>query len=503
MRYISTKAYQGFKFSCGWSLSKQHTRVQKDWYLGNDQRKAECLETFIKNEWKKCKAKGNPIWTPESLEAIQVEKTSLYGSSAVKLPQPSQPSATDTEHNKLTFYQALDAFITDAIPTFSCNKLHKEHLRQRVGWLKRCCEDFPIDGLDHSQLSKMTAYWKSRPLNQHSKDPLSIATVDIAISTLKRVCGWLYDSEKWDGFRGWQKLLSLSAYKPELTDDEILEQSKAVVGKVNSQRFTVEELRILYQSASSLTRKYMLFALNCGMTQLEISGLMRGEVYLDHDPPIIAKARRKTTTIIKPIASKWLLWDETIEVCRNLLEGKIEDIEHNGVAVIHTKAGKDHAVYIPKNLKPRIKDAIKQNTIGQYCQLPENNWLFGRELVYVTEDNFRVDLVRNNWYRLLEKLDGKVRPLGFKFLRKTGADIIREIADESVAKLYLSHTPTSTATRHYIGLPYDQLFEALKKMRQRLNLMFLPLTVQTAPRTPLEQMFSQDEGKGKSETPPN
>lgn len=459
LRYKNTESYQGYTVSCGYTLSAKGQKRQKDWYLGNDQSKAMQLYLVIQGEWKNCQGKGNPIWTAESIEKVQEFKQSLYGSNSVKLPTPP----VILEPAKITFYQLIDEYIAHVIPTVIGSDIWRKDLSKRVNYLKRCSPDFPIEALNHQKITEMVSFWKNRPSNIHDKDlknkdkPISVNYVGTMIKSLLRFLTWLDESEKWQSFKGWQKILRLQGYKPKLTDTEILAQSKNAVNVLFNDRFSIEELQFLYQSACPQTKKYMLLALNCGFTQGEISSLMEGEIYLNQDPPIIARARIKTTKINKPIVSKWILWNETVDAIKDLLSTDSPDLEIKDSILQGHRTGK----------------AVNWNEIGETM---ETNWLFGKPLIYFNENHTRIDLIRNNWFRLFDKLPkGKVRQLGFKYLRKTGSDMIKEIADENTAQMYLSHTPSSVGGKHYYNPDYPKLFLALIEMRKQLEPMFQPL----------------------------
>ena len=50
--------------------------------------------------------------------------------------------------------------------------------------------------------------------------------------------------------------------------------------------------------------------------------------------------------------------------------------------------------------------------------------------------------------------------------------MIKQIADESTAQLYLCHSPKSLAGKSYIAKDFDKLYNALKIMRLQLQPMF-------------------------------
>ena len=121
-----------------------------------------------------------------------------------------------------------------------------------------------------------------------------------------------------------------------------------------------------------------------------------------------------------------------------------------------------------------LKENLKKREWGKTLNLPRSNYVFGKPLVYFNKSKNKIDLVYAAWENLLNNKDvkNKVQPLSFKYLRKTGADLIKEIAGSEIAQLYLSHSKTTIADKHYINPDFPKLFDALQKMRKRLSLMF-------------------------------
>ena len=60
-------------------------------------------------------------------------------------------------------------------------------------------------------------------------------------------------------------------------------------------------------------------------------------------------------------------------------------------------------------------------------------------------------------------------PLGFKFLRKTGADRIKKLGGLEVSEMYLSHAETNGMNRHYANRNWPQMHECLNLLREQLR----------------------------------
>ena len=95
------------------------------------------------------------------------------------------------------------------------------------------------------------------------------------------------------------------------------------------------------------------------------------------------------------------------------------------------------------------------------------------------------DSVGQSWARLLKAdgVEGVVRPLSFKYLRKTGSDLVRKTgktgsdlvrkaAGLEVSQAYLAHTGKSVAERHYNNADFDQVTAALRAVRAQIEGVF-------------------------------
>jgi integrase len=73
------------------------------------------------------------------------------------------------------------------------------------------------------------------------------------------------------------------------------------------------------------------------------------------------------------------------------------------------------------------------------------------------------------WRKLIKKAG--VTHLGFRHLRKTGADMIRRIGGLEVSEAYLAHSE-KTLARVYSNRDFDKLADALGTMEAELAAVF-------------------------------
>jgi integrase len=155
-----------------------------------------------------------------------------------------------------------------------------------------------------------------------------------------------------------------------------------------------EITRLLSESRDTI-RLMILLALNCGMTQIDISDLSHIEV--DWDRGRLTRKRSKTGVHVNVPLVEYPLWSETFTLLKRLRSS-------DPVRVLVTKSGKP--------------------------------WVNRRET--------NIDSVRIEF----EKLEPA---LSFKFLRKTAATMLGRHGEyRAYAQFFLGHAPTSVADSHYV-----------------------------------------------------
>jgi len=200
--------------------------------------------------------------------------------------------------------------------------------------------------------------------------------------------------------------------------ERIFPLARKVSSSVKIATFTIEQLTQMYSAADKRIRLWMLLSLNCGFANMEVATLKQSEV--DLQCGYIERVRGKTG-----VSGKWKLWSETIEALKPYCKGKDDTL------VLTSEAG--------------------------------------TPLVYYSEHYKRVDTLGQCWVRFMKR--AKVPFLGFKFLRKTGATMIRSIDGIEVSETYLSHADKGIA-RFYSIPDASRLNNALEAMRERLASMF-------------------------------
>jgi integrase len=198
-------------------------------------------------------------------------------------------------------------------------------------------------------------------------------------------------------------------------------------GTPEPEPWTAEEFRLALDLAPDHMKIVLLLCINCGMTSQDISDLRRSEV--DWDQGRIVRHRSKARRYTNRRKVSYLLWPETLRLLRAQDSGS--------ELVLLTRTG-----------KPLVR---KERKDGKYV---------------------KSDIIGSNYKLLREKLQN-ARP-GFKRqlkgLRKTGATMIRDIADSEVSDLYLAHAAKDVGGKFYRKSPQERLDEALTEMGKQLGL---------------------------------
>ncbi|MCF8070737.1 MAG: hypothetical protein K9L30_19320 [Desulfobacterales bacterium] len=456
-----------YRKSVGFVL-KKGKKVQKFWALGPDKQKAEIIMLKALQEWATLKALGSSVWTSDALNAIDELKNTLYGKASP--PSPQKKSSQKIPHKTttlkpLTYFQSIDYYCQEVIPTLNISEQWKIDLKYRMSSIKEALDDLPLNSIKAEHLLKIVNHYKNRPKNKHTGKPIAPDTASHFIRTAKRLFDYLDKIEVWMMPKRFENIFKVS------TSDFTPTRSERLKSRNGIQTFTIDELSVLYKNASHQLREWIVVALNIGATQKELTDLMRGECFLESAPPYIEKVRPKTSRGGEVIG-RWLLWEETADILQSKLipESEWEYKKNSGVYYYKHKNWDKWKIYEHQD-EEIYQNNIKFNQKIKNEPKHETDGVFG-QLVYINDNGVRIDNVSCSWFRVMEKSKTKVNNLSFKFLRKTGAKIISDIAGKDIGKVYLAHTAKDMIGKHYVPENYDILAKALAEMRVSLQPMF-------------------------------
>lgn len=302
------------------------------------------------------------------------------------------------------------------------------HYRSTMGRLRRLCEYFgnerTLSAVGKHELLTAVLHFSSRPPCQDQPyqrrprgEPVSVSTAKQLISQIKALFAWAADHDqlRWERPKGFDRVFKLKAERLKTAQEQFREVSELVCGGVRT--YSADTLAQLYRHATSLERLFLLLGLNCGFTSGEIASLRRFEVFLDTDRPYIHKRRHKTG-----VEARWVLWPETAALLRR----------HRARANVDLR------------------------------------WLLtaaGKPLVEVTCTHRR-DSVDKHWKELFRRT-ASVAWMGFRFLRKTGANAVKRLGGLEESEMYLAHQEPGL-NKHYANRNWERMWGCLEKFRAEL-----------------------------------
>lgn len=426
--------------------------VPRCFWLGNDEVSARDRAYRIHLLWEECVAMGHETWPPDALalaDRIRRGEFSLaWTENAVrecgnsgrwlgdpahrpKLPvYPSIRSLPTGKPNKTG--KGLYAAIDRCCEWVKANWLDKSEASQgqtseygmnlvsMLGRLKTSMPDMAINELDYNAIADCARYWRSRPKantaeGRKTGKRIAVTTVKNMLTTLRLFLSWLRKQKEY----GWRK--------PEDIADELGFRESQVVFNEEIQDlangvavYSDDELKTIWKYATPWERVFLVLALNCGYSQAEIRTLRVNELHFKDAPPRIKRIRLK-----KRVYGEWALWPETMAALKMLIP-----LGDNGYAV----------------------------TVNGH-QVPRQR-------------------ITNNWSALIRRIRKDVpdfRQLPFKFLRKTSAQLVREVSDGETAGVHLCHgTPVRTDSQlgAYSNPVFARVYKAHDDVRARLAAVF-------------------------------
>ena len=286
--------------------------------------------------------------------------------------------------------------------------------------LKASIHDMDLSEFGYSAMEQIKCYWTSRPIaklrgGKSTGRPIGLSTVKNHLDTARRFVRWLdrTDAIEWEMPRHGLDALTANLHRLE-TDEE-------TAGRQDGVRvFTIDQLAVIYRHATDFERLLLLLGLNAGMAQAEINTLRWDEI--KGEPASIKRLRRKSK-----VYGEFELWPET----QAALDWWRKIRPPTGPLVATTATG-----------KPIMRTEIT------------NAWVRARK---------RIDHAAGSpidWW------------LPFKHLRKTGAQLVRNVSDGEVAGVFLSHgkpVATDQLSERYSNRPFPKVAEALRLIRTQLR----------------------------------
>jgi integrase len=396
------------------------------------------------------RAGGAEGWTTKAEQAARLAAMRAFG-FAPALPRSAAPvtptlrysESAAVEQSSLTLHAAVDAYVERQYQRAASGQITDatvDKVKFSLARFKKCAEDRPLSAWTFGDGRSTVDYFAGRPKKANGQRIADQTAADTIVA-IRAFFGDAIDRSEWNT----PNLAKAFSFKREnlLTETEL--DAKGVV-----KTFTLDELRTLYRFCNNTrARLHFLLALNCGFTQKEIATLRLSHIQFDRPTKsggkvsYIKRRRHKTK-----VWGKWWLWNETRLLLK--LHLATNDEQQN-----------PHALALLSN---------------------EGNPLVGKNI----KGPSRYDLIRGFWQKQLDYANigaasrspfitgqpfAPVRPLGFKYLRKTASQLIRNVSDKDTSEAFLAQ-PDKTMGRAYNNANMNKLLKALRKVRVQLEPMF-------------------------------
>lgn len=409
-----------FYKTIGCALGRDGQPKKKTWYFDPDDNEALSKVLDLKARWRALRAAGKSVWDEDA--TYLAERTSVPANGAAD-------DARETPSKALTVDDAARLYLSHMEQRMQAGQIGRQHYASQSHRLTKALEPLaklPLSMMGGRQLQDAVLKLVQRP---HVAKPTAkgktTRTVRMSptysracLASLKWFCQWCDESEQvnWTKPRAFRTIFKAQpALDPEEHERELSDEVD---------HFTVDELAKLWTEASDFQRTLILLGLNCGFANAECASLRKSEMKGSK----IERYRVKTIkTAGRGSYGRWNLWSETkAHLARNLAPDNERQL-----------------ALLNANGKPLIQDFAE----------------------------YRQDEICHQWQRLVQR--AKVRPLSFKYLRKTAAHFVRVTLGygSDVAEMMLAHADAGMI-RKYSGRDWDKLDGATRKMRVLLTPMF-------------------------------
>jgi hypothetical protein len=324
-----------------------------------------------------------------------------------------------------------------AVTLADCLKVYKAHLEQRTqrpidgkpqishararnahNFAKRSVDHLGgttrLADVDRAALVALVDWWCSRPESAKG-EPMAEESVKSHVSAAGTFFRWIADQ---DG-TGWalpdrfDSIWGVHSLKPK-TEAERRAKYNAKRDK-GGLTIGTKELRVLYTAADDQMKAWILLGLNCAFQAVDISNLRQYEIEADGKRTIIDRDREKTG-----VRGRWAIWPETRKAIRKA----------------QTTANEEERVF----LTPRGNPLVSEKT--------------------------RSDYVSDKWEALRTAAKLKDVP-GFKFLRKTSADAIKQLSgSDEISRLHRCHDEQNRMAKPYTDRLFGELFKWQDELRK-------------------------------------
>ena len=373
----------------------------------------------------------------------------LHTAATVQSEKPTSPAIRGIAG---TFHQAVRAYVDKRTEDFARGDEFNGSGHHMVGLAKDFetrQPDFPLAMLDFSRCQEIYDFWRNRPLNLKTNQPLSSKHCSSHIGELNRFFKWLHTTPKF----GWRRV----------GDFEFIERSvkrlpsdRPSIQDIEIKVFSIEHLKLLYKHALPNERLKIVWCLNCSHGAAEIGRVEWEDLFLYQPHPWASEGLELASDkndswcgLLRPktdVVGWWWLWPETVEWI--------------------------------KWWKTEIQTRLQRDVQPSERMLLTNS---GNHLYRDSSRNAQTSFA-NEWSRLLDrvtKAEGKqsIPRLPFGTLRDQmsnwlGSDQNRAVIASVALAHGIPHKEDKLLYKHYSNRPWAHFFEAQKEYRKLLQPIF-------------------------------
>lgn len=309
--------------------------------------------------------------------------------------------------------------------------------------------DVPLSRLDFAACQKIYDFWRNRPLNVRTQQPLSAKHCSGHLGELDRFFKWLHTTPEFS----WRRPDDF-----DLIDRKVkrLDSDRRSIHAIELKTYQVEHLALLYKHALPNERLKMLWCLNCSQGAAEIGRVEWADLYLEQPHPwgkeglkYQASSNDSWCGLLRPktdVIGWWWLWPETVR----LVQWWREELQR----VLKRQVQPTERMLLTKTGEPLYRDSSRNAQTG----------------------------FANEWSRLFSrvvKAEGKnvVPKLPFGTLRDQmsnwlGSDENEAVLASTALAHGIPHKGDKLLYKHYSNRPWAQLFQKQREYRQVLQPMF-------------------------------
>ncbi len=323
------------------------------------------------------------------------------------------------------------------------------HMLSMIDNFKNRQPNVPLAMLDFTRCQEIFDFWKNRPLNLRTKEPLSKKHCSSHVGELRRFFIWLHTSDKF----AWRRPEDFDLIEKKV---KRLSSDRRSIQDIDLKTFSVEHLKLIYKHAMPAQRLKLVWCLNCSHGAAEIGRVEWEDLFLNQPHPWTSEGLKFDSDdddswcgLLRPktdVVGWWLLWPETVQLIQ----------------------------WWNSELEQRLKRELK---LSERMLLTDTGANLYRDSSRNAQSAFS-----NEWSRLLSrvvKAEGKdaVPRLPFGTLRDQfsnwlGSEQNRAVIASVALAHGIPHKGDKLLFKHYSNRPWAHLFEAQKDYRRHLQPMF-------------------------------